>query len=411
MVEIMQETEVFSITNLDCLAHPSKPISHVCMICDVGLCSRCIVSTMKEHSGHEILEMEDAFEKMKGRIDTVLEKGKKACQLLGADSQAIQEQKAAIESCSTDLASAHASKSFGMFGLLQKLKTLLDTTGNKTENFEVYAEDIPDNNCTNETLQYAVDGLHHGMSAMKSSRGSNTEHSIACQKLTAVTVLVDLLRLDPSHQGLQNTLAHLGKLCYESEACSSRVVQLGGADLLTSCFENSITNEGICRWIIFVYGMLAVYPALHTQLVSPKAVTIMEYSIQNFTQYKQGACQSLSFFLANPGIKWPEECASSDKISALVINTCERLPLNVSVRRSTVSYKPLVLLLSQNVSEAAKYWAIWTLYLNIDQHPDLGCPLLAHDGGVTVLKQQNHAHEYVQKLAKFILQKYENYTS
>ena len=412
MVEIMQETEACSTTNYPgCLAHPSRSISHICMLCEVGLCSQCIVSAMKEHIGHEILEIEDAFEKTKQRVDTVTEKGKKACQLLNAEFQAIPEKKTAIESCSTDLASAHASKNISMFGLLRKLAALLDTTGNKSQNLEVVTEDIPDNNCTNESLKLAVESFHHGMSTMKSTNGTSKARATACQKLAAITSLIDLLRMDIKHEGLQTTLTYLRKLCNQSEACCHRVVLLGGANLLISCFEASTTKDESCRRVLLVYGMLAGYPALHADLVSSKAINMLEFSIKNFTRCKISACKSLSFFLSNPGLIWPKQCLTSEEISALVIETCKQLSLKEPAGGDCISFRTHVSLLSQSVSEAAKHWPVWALYLFTDQHPDLYCPMLARDGGVTALKQQKHAHEYVQRLAKTILKKFEENSS
>ena len=413
MAEIVQKTAVCSTTHPDCLTHPTRPISYVCINCEVGLCSRCITSAMKEHSGHEVLEIEDAFEKIKERIDTVIENGKKACQLLNTKLQAIQEgiqeKKATIESCSTDLASAYGSKNFGMFGLLRKLSTLVDTTSNN--NLEVSVENVLDSNDTNETLMHAVDTLHHELLTMKTSNVANAEHAIASQKLATVTVLIDLIRMNLYHHGLQDTLVNLWSLCYECEACCQRVVMLGGADLLISCFETSVTNEDICLHVLSVYGLLVVFPALHPPLLSSKSIKMLVYSIQNFTQYKGPACKTLSFFLSNPGIKWPGQCASRDEISALVISTCKQLPLNKQIRRTTMSFRSHISLLSQNVSEAAKYWPVWSLHLFTDQHSDFYCPMLADAGVVTVLKQQNHAHEYVQRMAKSILKKFEECNS
>ena len=170
-----------------------------------------------------------------------------------------------------------------MFGLLRKLSALLDNAmRDKTQNLELSSDHIPDSNCTTESQKWALDGLSHAMSSMKIFKEANTEHTIVCQKLTAVTGLVDLLRLNLNHHGLQNTLAHLGKLCYESQACSSRMVQLRGADLVVSCFENSITNKGICGMVIYVYGMLAMSPELHPSLLSSKVINMFVYGHSEF---------------------------------------------------------------------------------------------------------------------------------
>ena len=111
---------------------------------------RCFASSrMKEHSSHELLDLEDALEKIKERIDTVTEKAKKACQLLNTESQVIQEKRTTIESCATDLASAYVAKNLAMFGLLLKLSALLATTKSpEIQNLECNTEHIPDGNCT-----------------------------------------------------------------------------------------------------------------------------------------------------------------------------------------------------------------------------------------------------------------------
>ena len=407
----MQKTSACSTSHPNCPVHQSKPITNVCMECEIGMCSRCFASSsMKEHSSHELLDLEDALEKIKERIDPVTEKAKKTCQLLNTESQVIKEKRATIESCTTDLASAYVSKNLAMFGLLRELSALLVAkTSTEIQNLEGSTEHIPDDNCTTKTQKYALDGLSHGMSLMKTSKGANTESSIACQKLAAVTVLVDLLRTKQYHQGLRDTLVYMFELCDKSEACCRRVVLLGGADLLTSCFEASITNEKICRWVVGVYGMLAEYPALHTNLVSSKAVNMLAYLIHNFTQDQHFACKTLSFFLCNFSVTWPDQCLSRKEVSALVIDTCKQFSLSISIDPNGISLRAHVSLLSQNVSEAAKYWPAWALYLQIHQRPDLFCPMLVRDGGVTVLKQQSHAHEYVQRLAKSILKKFEEY--
>ena len=278
-------------------------------------------------------------------------------------------------------------------------------------NLEVSTKNISDSNCTDETLQYALDNLDHCMSTIKCSRGTNTVHSISCQKLAAVTFLIDLLRMNPTHKGVNNTLAYLGHLCYESEACCSRVVFLGGADLLMSLFEASITNEDLCCDILYVYGMLSIFPSLHPHLVFSKAVNTLVYVLQNFTNEQNYACKPLSFFLCNNSTKWPEQCPSREEVSAHVIDTCKKLPLRKPIGCTLNSLRSYVFLLSQNVSEAAKYWAIWILYRCIDQHPKHYCPILAHDSGVTTLKQQSRAHDFVQRLVKEILKKFDEHSS
>ena len=298
------------------------------------------------------------------------------------------------------------------FDLLRKLSALLNTTtSNANQNLAVSTQHISDNYCTSKALQYALDGLDHGMSTVKCSKGTDTAHSISCQKLAAVTFLIDLLRMNPKHKGVKNTLAHLGHLCYESEACCSRVVILGGADLLMSLFEDSITDEDLCVVIMFVYGRLALFPSLHTSLVSSKAINMLLYPLHNFGGDHHFVCFPLSFFLCNSSIKWPEECPSHEDVSAHVIDACKTISLSSPSNRGCRSLRPHVSLLSQNVSEAAKYYSVVRLYLLIDQHPDHYCPILAREGPVTVLKQQSLAHEYVQRMAKSILKKFDEHNS
>ena len=134
--------------------------------------------------------------------------------------------------------------------------------------------------------------------------------------------------------------------------------------------------------------------------------------LRNFKkEHQHFACKPLSFFLCNNSIKWPEQCPSREEVSALVMNVCKRTSLDVYVGRAWVSVRSHVSLLSQNVSEAAKYWAVLALYWLIDQHPDVYCPILARDGGVTALKQQSCAHDFVQRLAKSILKKFNAHNS
>ena len=306
---------------------------------------------------------------------------------------------------------------------------------NKTiTNLEVSTKNISDDNCTNETLQHALDSLDHCMSTIKCSKGTNTAHSISCQKLAAVTFLIDLLRMNPKHKGVNITLAYLGHLCYESEDCCNRVVFLGGADLLMSLFAASssssrlpryvpspsegltdlmasIANDDLCCDMLYVYGMLSVFPSLHPHLVFSKAVNTLVYVLQNFTNEQNYACKPLSFFLCSNSTKWPEQCPSQEEVSALVIDTCKKLPLKKQTGCTLNSLRSYVFLLSQNVNEAAKYWAIWILYRCIDQYPKHYCPILTRDNGVTVLKQQSHAHDFVQRLAKEILKKFDEHSS
>ena len=156
IVEIVQKTAACSAANPNCQEHRNKTVTNVCMKCEIGLRSQCFASPslMRKHSDHEILEIEDAFEKLRKLIDSVVEKGKKACKLLESESQVIKERKTMIESCSSDLASAHACNHLGAFSLLRKLSSLLDTTqldtSNENQNLAASTKNISDNNCTGE---------------------------------------------------------------------------------------------------------------------------------------------------------------------------------------------------------------------------------------------------------------------
>ena len=219
--------------------------------------------------------------------------------------------------------------------------------------------------------------------------------------------------MDLCHDGLKDTLDYLHDLCDESEACCHRIVLLGGADLLISCFENSKPNENICQFISGIFASLAQFPSLHTQLMSPRAMNMLVQAIQKLDNEYDLAycCLSLSFFLCSTNAKWPEQCPSRDEVSAFVTDTCKKCSLSVKAGRACTSFQSVVFLLAQTVSEAAKYYPVWALYLCVHQHPDLYCPMLVRDGVISVLKQQTDAHEYVQGLSKLILKKFEEYCS
>ena len=86
-----------------------------------------------------------------------------------------------------------------------------------------------------------------------------------------------------------------------------------------------------------------------------------------------------------------DQCAISNSIVIVIVIV------------NYVSFHPFISLMSQQVSEAAKYYAAWVMYVCIFMDPDEYCPMLIRDGGVPVLKQQNRSHEYVQRLSKMIL--------
>ena len=177
---------------------------------------------MKLHTDHEVLELGDAFEEIKNRIDSLEEEGKKTCQMLQSESKALQQKIATIESCSADLLSSYASKNLSVFGKLRRLSALLNTT---TSNIEQYLQipsleqnrHLPDENCTDKSLEIASDGLDHGKSIFEHSEACNKRDLTARKKLAAVTVLLDALQMDFGHDGLDDTLGYLFDLCYRSE--------------------------------------------------------------------------------------------------------------------------------------------------------------------------------------------------
>ena len=53
---------------IKCKEHPHKTVSHYCITCGKTLCSTCIVHLMKEHSSHEIEEVEDTYARKNKRV-------------------------------------------------------------------------------------------------------------------------------------------------------------------------------------------------------------------------------------------------------------------------------------------------------------------------------------------------------
>ena len=424
MVEIMQGTTGLSVASPDCPDHPSKPISNVCMVCKVGLCTKCFTSSaMKQHSDHKVVEIDDAFDEIAKTCDALVKEGKETC-------QAIQEKRNEIERMTMALQAARASKCLSIFEIIEKLSRLLTTRTTPSNEEHSHAvsnllvgEHLPDRNCTGDTLQLAFCGLDHGrLHFQKTMEKNATPESIACTKLASVTILLDLLRLKlqkNKYDGSVKALTSIWELCYESEPCSHRVVLLGGADLLVSYFEATMRNKDICRGILGVYVNLALCPSLHTNVMSTRAVKMIVQCIQNFTP-AQGkfapdqlpiALGSLSLFLCNTTVKWPEKCLSREEASKLVTDTCKKLSLDQYTGISyEVSFQPLLSMMSQQVSQAAKYWAVWIMCASVHQNPNRYCDILIRDGGLSVLKQQHSAPKHVQKLSKLILSKANKYT-
>ena len=98
MVEIIQKTKTSSMANPDCSDHPSRPISNICVTCKVGLCTKCFTSSaMKQHSDHRVLEIHDAFDKIKETCDTLTKKGREVCKLLSTESRNIETKKSVLK--------------------------------------------------------------------------------------------------------------------------------------------------------------------------------------------------------------------------------------------------------------------------------------------------------------------------
>ena len=415
MVEIMQGTTGLSVASPDCPDHLSKPISHVCMVCKVGLCSKCFTSSaMKQHSDHKVLEIDDAFDEITKTCDALVREGK--------------EKRNEIDCVIMALQAARASKCLSVFEIIEKLSRLLTTRATPSNEEHSHAvsslsvgEHLPDQNCTVDTLQEAFHGLDHGrLNFQKTAEKNATLESIACTKLASVTVLLDLLRLKlqkNKYDGSVKALSSMWRLCYGSEPCCHRVVLLGGAELLVSCFEATMRNKDICRGILGVYLNLASCPSLHTHVMSTRAVNMIVHCIRNFTP-AQGelalkqlpiALGSLSHFLCNTTVKWPEKCLSREEANTLVTDTCKKLSLDQDRGLAYASFQPLLSMMSQQVSQAAKYWAVWFMCASVHQDPTC-CAILIRDGGLSVLKQQQSAPKHVQKLSKLTLSKVKKYT-
>ena len=87
IVEIIQETKTSY-----CPAHPCVPVSNICMQCEVGLCPKCVTaSAIKDHVDHQILEVKEAFEALRKRCDSLVEKGKEISAMFQAKSTKISD--------------------------------------------------------------------------------------------------------------------------------------------------------------------------------------------------------------------------------------------------------------------------------------------------------------------------------
>ena len=365
-----------------------------------------------------MLEINDAFDEIKETCDTLAEKGKEACKLLSAESKNIEAKKNLIESLATLLVTAHKLKKFETFNTMQKLSLLLDETPVSADKQRTkFACDfnigtLPDRWCTDHVLQSALDGLDHGKLVLEMYKVRFSKETVIFTKVASATLLLDVLRLKlhhGEHDGSAEILDYLWTLSCDSEACCQRLTFLGVVNLLLSCFETFKSDHEICCKILGTFENLADYHSLHENLISPRVVDMLVHCMQTFTmsqrQVSSISCAVLSSFVSIGTLKWPENCRSRENVSSILIETCKQLSLTDPLSVTYISLQPSISHLSQEVSEAAKYYAVWILYMCIYNDPDRYCPMLISEGGVSVLKQQSRSHEYVQRLSKMILAK------
>ena len=413
IVEIIQKTKTSSYASPDCPEHPLVPVSNVCMQCEVGLCPKCVTtSAMRDHVDHQILEVKDAFEALRKSCDSLVEKGKETTAMFQAMSTKISDT-------TTDLLDAMNSNSLSVFAMIKKFSALITsftTTPNQTEpSMHIKVAHGPgtkmsDGYCNANALQRSLKYLKHGASKLESISRPESSNSIVCTKLAAVALQVEILHLqldNETDEARRTTLRYLVNLTDDSEPCSARFVLLGGVDLLLSCIENFILNVDILRSALLLYGNLAECEELHSALMTTRAVNMLTRVINNFTmeqkQVPEYLCGILSLLLINPCTQWRQDCLSRDEASTLAMNTVKQFKLNEPVLNKQNSFLPYVALLQQKVSEAAKYWAIWTLNRFTDQRSEY-CTMLVRDGGIPVLKQlEEHADEYIRDMSRRIL--------
>ena len=397
--------------NSCCPDHPSKLICNVCMPCKVGLCPRCMSSKeVGEHIKHEILDIDDAFGVLKTTCDSLIEKGLKA-----------QERSSMIQRLSRSLLLAHQSKNLAVFKLIDELTALFDNSStvndtkqqNDTLGSCSVAEILSDHT---SDFDNALRALHSGTAELQNLCIANKSGSVLCTKMAAVATLIDMLRIKLHHNDIDGLEENIGYLCNctgGSELCCARLIMLGGVDLLLSWFEICKSNEVFVFFMLVTLGNVSLHYASHHSVVTTKMVKMLAYVIQNFkmTEYELQAnsCRILSYILGQESVEWPQDCLSREKISILLMDTCKGSLMNGPLLVRYGSFHVAVALLSQQVSEAPKYWAVWLLnrYTLID--PDEYCPIVVRDGGVPVLKQQDHAHDYVKDMANSILKRIESY--
>ena len=399
-----------------CPKHPSKQICNVCMMCKVGLCPKCFGSAaLNEHKDHmhEVKDLEDAFAAFKTTCDALVQKALET-------RNWIQERSSKIQHYRRSLLTAHQTKNLAMFGLLDELKRLLDSSNTVTDMAQKspaggsssVAEIMSDGTSNSISLDNALSALQSGTAELENFCTSEKTGSALYTKLAAISMLTDVLRIKLYHNisdGLEQNLNHLWKIITISKPCGRRLIMLEGVDLLLLCFETFKSNVDTVYYILLVVGNLSEFYASHQSMVTTRMVNMLTYVIQNFdmTQHQlpANACRILSYILSQNSLEWPKDCLSREEMSMLVMNTCKQFHVEVSLTEKYVSFRPVLSLLSQQESEAAKFWALWTLNRFTLLDPAKYCAMLVRDGGVAVLEKQDQAHDHVKQKSNLILQR------
>ena len=269
---------------------------------------------------------------------------------------------------------------------------------------------MSDGGCTAKALQRSLNYLKKGTSDLKSISKPESSNSIVRTKLAAVALQVEILHLQLDNETAETqrtTLSSLVNLTDDSEPCSARFVLLGGVDLLLSYIEKFKPNVDVLLLALLLYGNLSECEELHSALLTTRAVNMLTSVIENFTmkqkQVPEISCRNLSLLLTNPCTQWPQDCLSRDEASTLAMDTVKQFNPNEPVLYDYNSLVHHVALLQQKVSEAAKYWAIWTLNRFTDQKSQY-CTMLVRDGGIPVLNElEKHADDYVRAMCRKIL--------
>ena len=385
MAEIIHKAKTSFIVNRNCSEHSSRSISHVCVTCKIGLCSRRLTSSAisyRHHGEHRVLEINYAFDEMKETCDTLVVKGKKVYKFLSTESQNTERKKKVIESVTASLLTAQRSKNLGAFHMIQILSNLLDETAVSADNqrtelpFDFNLGNVSNRKCTADTMKYALEGLNHGKLLLESCKSDLSQETIVTTKVASATVLLDVLRLKLyrcEQDSFVEILHYLRNLAAESESFSQRLVLLGAANLLVSCFEAFKSDPEVCRNVLTTYGNLACHRSVHEKLLSPRAVDMFVYCIQKFTmsqgQIPATVCGALSPLLCNATLKWPENCASRENMNNIVTKTFQQLSLTDPFQVSFLSFESFRPLLSQQVSEASKYWPMFAMHACIQRNP------------------------------------------